>query len=330
MRFALFGAGRIGQMHAANLVLHPKAELAYVYDVVDAAAVNCATSHHAVKAGDIAQALNDPTVDAVLIASSTDTHIDLIEAAVDAGKAVLCEKPIDLDIDRVNDCWARIKDREPRVMLGFNRRFDPSFKAVHDGVRAGEIGELRQVIITSRDPEVPPIAYMKVAGGLLRDMTIHDFDLARYILGEEPVTVGCVAGALISEDVRALGDIDSAMIVMTTSSGKQCSISNYRKATYGYDQRLEAVGELGMLKAENRRPTTLERWHAQGTEIKDPIMHFFIERYQEAYNAEIQAFVDAVDAGHDMPVTFKDGQRALMLANAAYESLATDRLIRLE
>ena len=330
MRFALFGAGRIGRMHADNLVAHPQAELAYVYDVMGEAAAECASKHGAVAATSVDQALADNSVDAVLIASSTDTHIDLIKASAGAEKAVLCEKPIDLDIDRVDACWSEIKDRDPRIMIGFNRRFDPSLKGVRDAIHAGEIGDLRQVIITSRDPEVPPVAYMKVAGGLLRDMTIHDFDLARYMLGEEPVKVSCMAGALIAQEVRELNDLDSAMIIMETASGIQCCINNYRKAVYGYDQRVEAIGETGMLKAENRRPTTVERWGSEKTGAQDPILYFFIERYQEAYNAEIQAFVDAVESGDPMPVGFEDGRRALMLANACYESLETGRMVSLD
>jgi myo-inositol 2-dehydrogenase/D-chiro-inositol 1-dehydrogenase len=325
LRFALFGAGRIGRMHADNLVRHPKAALAHVFDVVGDAAAEVAAKHGAVASAGVEAALADPAVDAVLIASSTDTHIDLIQRSVEAGKAVLCEKPIDLDIGRVDACWARIKDLNPRVMIGFNRRFDPSFKAVHDAIRAGEIGDLRQVTITSRDPDVPSVAYMKVAGGLLRDMTIHDFDLARYLLGEEPVKVSCFAQALIAQEVKDLNEHDTAMIIMETAAGRQACITNYRRATYGYDQRIEAVGETGMVKAENRRPNTMERWGAEATEAKAPILHFFIERYQEAYNAEIQAFVEAVETGGPMPVTFEDGRRALMLANAAYESLTSGR-----
>jgi myo-inositol 2-dehydrogenase / D-chiro-inositol 1-dehydrogenase len=327
LHFALFGCGRIGRMHADNLVRHPKASLLHVYDVVTEAAESVAAAHGAKAAGSIDEALADPAVHAVLIASSTDTHIDLIQRSVEAGKAVLCEKPIDLDIARVDACWERIKGLDPRVMIGFNRRFDPSFKAVHDAIRNGEIGDLRQVTITSRDPDVPSVAYMKVAGGLLRDMTIHDFDLARYLLGEEPVKVACFAQALIAQEVRDLNDHDTAMILLETAAGRQACITNYRRATYGYDQRIEAVGETGMVKAENRRPHTMERWGAEATEAKAPVLHFFIERYQEAYNAEIEAFVDAVLAGGPMPVSFEDGRRALLLANAAYESLATGRAV---
>ena len=327
VRFALFGAGRIGQMHADNLVAHPGATLAHVYDVHAPSAEACARKHGARVASTIDEALSDASVDAVLIASSTDTHVDLITASAKAGKAVLCEKPIDLDIKRVDQCWAEIGGLNPIVQLGFNRRFDPSFKAVHDSIQAGEIGEIRQLIITSRDPEVPPKAYMDVAGGLLRDMTIHDFDLARYFLGEEPVRISCMAGALISDVVRDMGEIDSAMIIMQTASGKQCCINNYREASYGYDQRIEVMGETGMLKAENRRPTTVERWGKSGTAIADPIMYFFIERYQEAYVAEIGQFVAAVENGTPVPVGFKDGRQALVIANAAYESLETGRIV---
>ena len=329
LRFALFGAGRIGRMHADNLAAHPGAELAYVYDVVSDSANDCAKRHGATAASSIDDALNDKTVDAVLVASSTDTHVDLIGAAARAGKAILCEKPVDLDMARVDRCWNEIKGLDPRVMIGFNRRFDPSFKAVHDGIRSGEIGELRQLIITSRDPEVPPVAYMKVAGGLLRDMTIHDFDLARYMLGEEPVKVTCFANALIAQEVRDLNDHDTAMILLETASGAQCCINNYRKAVYGYDQRVEAIGATGMLKAENRRGTAVERWNAEHTAARDPVLYFFIERYREAYNAEIQAFIDAVEKGSAMPVSFEDGRRALALANAAYDSLHSGKVVEI-
>ena len=215
------------------------------------------------------------------------------------------------------------------IQIGFNRRYDPSFNAVHKAIRAGEIGDLRQVIITSRDPEIPPVAYMKVAGGLLRDMTIHDFDLARFMLGEEPVEVAAFVNALIAPEVRELGEHDTAMIVLRTANGRQCSITNYRKATYGYDQRVEAVGELGMIKAENRRATTVERWDGSRTEAKDPILHFFIERYREAYVLELDDFIDALEKGRPCDPGFEAGRRALLLANAAYESAATGRIVRL-
>jgi myo-inositol 2-dehydrogenase/D-chiro-inositol 1-dehydrogenase len=328
IRFAVLGCGRIGRMHADNLAAHPKAQLVWAYDVQRGAAVAVAEAHDCRVAGSVAEALGDPTVDAVLIASSTDTHVELITAAAKAGKAILCEKPIDLDLAKVDACWAEIGGLGVPIQIGFNRRFDPSFAEVQRAIRGGEIGDLRQVIITSRDPEIPPVAYMKVAGGLLRDMTIHDFDLARFMLGEEPVEVAAFANALIAQEVRDLGEHDTAMIILRTASGRQCSITNYRKATYGYDQRVEAVGELGMIKAENRRATTVERWDGRRTEAKDPILHFFIERYREAYVLELDDFIAALETGRPCDPGFEAGRRALLLANAAYESMATGRIVR--
>ena len=329
LRFAILGCGRIGAMHAANLAGHPRADLAWAYDVSDAAAEAVARRHDCRVARTVDEVLSDKSVEAVLIASSTDTHVQLLAAAAEADKAILCEKPIDLDIAKVDECWSRIGSRNAPIMVGFNRRFDPSFAGIKQAISRGEIGEVRQVIITSRDPEIPPVAYMKAAGGLLRDMTIHDFDLARFFLGEEPVEVAAFANALIAQEVKDLGEHDTAMILLRTASGRQACITNYRKAVYGYDQRLEVVGETGMLKAENRRATTIERWTGQTTAALDPLLNFFIERYREAYLAELDAFIDAVTAGTTMTPSFDDGRKALLLANAAYESMASGQIVRL-
>jgi myo-inositol 2-dehydrogenase / D-chiro-inositol 1-dehydrogenase len=325
--FALFGCGRIGRMHAANIAAHPEARLAAVYDIAADAARACGEAHGAHVADSVEEVLADAAVDAVLIASSTDTHVQLITAAAQAGKAVLCEKPIDLDLRKVEGCWETVQDLGVPIMIGFNRRFDPSHRAVHDAIRAGEIGELHQVIVTSRDPEVPPVAYMKVAGGLLRDMTIHDFDLARFMLGEEPVMVQAMASVLCDPKVAELGDHDCAMITMMTASGRMAHISNHRSAVYGYDQRVEAIGSTGMLQSENRRATTMRRWTAEVTAAEDPLLYFFIERYKEAYLHELDEFIAAVEAGRQPSVGFEDGHRALILAEAAYESLETGRTV---
>jgi myo-inositol 2-dehydrogenase/D-chiro-inositol 1-dehydrogenase len=328
IRFAVLGCGRIGQMHADNVAAHPKAELAAAYDVHQPAAEAVARRHGCKLARTIDEVLGDGSVDAVLIASSTDTHVALITAAAKAGKAILCEKPIDLDIVKVDACWREIGGLDVPIQIGFNRRFDPSFAAVEKAIRGGEIGDLRQVVITSRDPEIPPVAYMKVAGGLLRDMTIHDFDLARFLLAEEPVEVLAFADALIAPEVKELNDHDTAMVLLRTASGRQCCINNYRKATYGYDQRIEAVGERGMIKAENRRATTVERWDAARTGARDPLLRFFIERYREAYVREIDGFIEALTTGRPCTPSFEDGRRALLLANAAYESVRTGGVAR--
>ncbi len=330
VRFALFGAGRIGRMHADNIAAHPQARLVAVYDVVRPAAETVAGKHGARVATTVEEILEDGEVDAVLIASSTDTHIDLITRAAKAEKAILCEKPIDLDRERVDACWAEIAPLEPFVQIGFNRRFDPSFARLRESLREGELGGLRQLLITSRDPELPSRAYMEVAGGLLRDMTIHDFDMARFLLPEEPVEVSCFAAALIDPVVAELGDHDTAMVLLRTESGIQVCISNYRRAVYGYDQRIEAVCERGAILADNMRPTTLERWTASHTEARDPLLHFFIERYREAYVRELDAFIEALEEKREPPVTFEDGRRALILADAAYESLRSGRTVTVE
>jgi len=326
LRFALFGAGRIGRMHADNLAAHPRAALAAVYDVAAEAARATADRHGARVAETVETALGDD-VDAVLIASSTDTHVDLIGAAAKAGKAVLCEKPIDLDIARVEACKRALEADPVPVMIGFNRRFDPHHCKVRDGAQSGRIGTVEQVVITSRDPEPPPKTYLAVSGGLFRDMMIHDFDLARFVLGEEVVRVSAFGGALFDDNARDLGDVDSAMVLMRTDSGRLCHINCSRRAVYGYDQRLEVHGSTGMLRSSNLRETTVEHWTAERTASRDPLLNFFIERYARAYVAELDAFVDAVESGFEPAVTFEDGRRALILADAALESLKTGKAV---
>jgi myo-inositol 2-dehydrogenase/D-chiro-inositol 1-dehydrogenase len=329
VKFAVLGCGRIGRMHAINLARHPRAEIAYVYDVVAAAAAGTAEVTGARKAREVDEILEDRAVEAVLIASSTDTHLDLLVRAVEAGKAVLCEKPIDLDLAKVDASWARIKDQGATIMVGFNRRFDPSFKALRERIQAGEVGKLEQVVITSRDPAPPPIAYIQVSGGLFRDMTIHDFDMARFLMGEI-AAVQAIGAHLVDPAIEQAGDIDAAMITLTASSGAICQINNSRRSAYGYDQRLEAFGEKGMLQVGNQRPTTVSFWGAAATEAKDPVLNFFIERYTPAYNAEISHFVDCVEQGKTPIVGYRDGREALRLADAALESMQTGRLVRLD
>ena len=331
VRFGLFGCGRIGAMHAANLARHPDVELAAVYDVHAPAAAAVAAATGAEAVADVDAILGDAAVDAVLIASSTDTHADLLEASAKAGKAVLCEKPIDLDIDRVEEARAAIAGTSVPIMVGFNRRFDPGHRAARDAVRAGEIGALHQVIITSRDPALPPRAYLERAGGLMRDMTIHDFDLARFMLDEEPTHVFAIADALGDPVLgRELDEVDTAMIVLRTASGKMCHINNSRVAVYGYDQRVELMGNDGMLISGNRRPHELRRFSANRSESAEPLLHFFVERYQEAFTAEIDHFVRCVATGATPDASFEDGRRALLLANAAYRSLAEGRMVEVE
>ncbi len=326
---AVLGCGRIGAMHAANIAAHPGARLAAVQDINAAAAAATAAATGAPVLASAAEVLASKDVDAVLIATATDTHADLLEQAVAAGKPVLCEKPIDLSLARVNRCAETIRGSKLPIQLGFVRRFDPGHKAVHDAVASGDLGELHQVVITSRDPGLAPEAYMKVSGGIFRDMTIHDFDMARYILGEEPETVMAVGSRLVAPAMMVrLNDFDTVTVVMRTASGKQAIITNSREALYGYDQRVEAFGSKGMALSDNRRPHQMRRSGKNFSEHAAPLLHFFIERYREAFDAEIDAFVKAVETGQPAVVGFEDGRRALMLAEAALKSIAEGRAVK--
>jgi myo-inositol 2-dehydrogenase/D-chiro-inositol 1-dehydrogenase len=327
LTFAQFGAGRIGAIHAANIGARDDARLKYVIDVNVAAARALAGKHRA-RITDMATALSDPEIDAVVIASSTDTHADLAIAAAKAGKAIFCEKPIDLSLKRVDACLAAVAKARVPMLVGFNRRFDPNFRSLHDRLRAGEIGNVEQVIITSRDPGLPPLDYLKVSGGQFRDMTIHDFDMARWLLGEEPVEVHAMGSCLVDPAVGKLGDIDSAMILMRTASGRLCHINNSRRAAYGYDQRIEVHGSKGRLSAGNRIATTVEKADANAVSGDKPL-YFFLERYADAYRAELDAFVAALRAKKPMPVGPADGRQALVLAEAALKSYRSGRPVTL-
>lgn len=321
--FAQFGAGRIGAIHAANLAAAPGTRLRYVIDINAAAAQALATKYGATVT-DTATALKDPAVDAVIIASSTDTHADLVIAAAQAGKAIFCEKPIDLSVARVDACLAAVKKAGVPMFVGFNRRFDPSFADLRNRLAAGAIGAVEQVIITSRDPGPPPVAYIKVSGGQFRDMTIHDFDMARWLLGEEPSEVFAFGSCLVDPAIGQAGDTDSVMIVMKTKSGKLAHINNSRRASYGYDQRIEVHGAKGRLIAGNHTPTSVEIANETAVSVDKPL-HFFLERYAAAYREELRVFVDALNNKRPMPVGEADGRQALVLAEAAAESLRTKR-----
>lgn len=329
LRIAVLGVGRIGRMHAENIAAHPRAALAGVYDVYTPAAAEVAEKL-GVPQFDSAQAVfASADVDAVLIATSTATHADLLEEAVAAGKPVLCEKPIDLSLDRVNVCATNIAGCGVPVMLGFVRRFDTGHAAVRQAVEAGTIGDLHQVVITSRDPGMAPAAYIEVSGGIFRDMTIHDFDMARFILGEEVTEVSATGSRLVDPALmERCNDWDTVTVVLTTASGKQAIINNSRRAVYGYDQRVEAFGSGGMAISENRTLNHLRLSTGGFTDQAAPLMNFFIDRYDAAFAAEIGAFVDAVEQGVSPPVGFEDGRQALILAEAAIRSVTEGRTIK--
>jgi myo-inositol 2-dehydrogenase / D-chiro-inositol 1-dehydrogenase len=321
IQFCQFGAGRIGKIHAANVADSPRCALRYVVDVDGAAAKELAGEHGA-RAVDAKTALADPDVNAVIVASSTDTHADLVEASCAAGKAIFCEKPIDLTIERVNAVLSAVERSGVTMLVGFNRRFDPNFAAVHAGIEEGRVGKVELVAITSRDPGPPPLDYIRVSGGLFRDMMIHDFDMARWLLGEEPVEVYAAASNLVDPAIGQAGDVDTAAVTLRTASGSLCQISNSRRAVYGYDQRIEVFGSQGMLRAENNVPTTVELMTADGATTDKPLF-FFLERYAEAYRVELNHFLDCLE-GKAIPLAdATDGLRSLLLAEAAVESLQT-------
>ena len=328
LRFALLGCGRIGRVHADSVAYHPRAELVWAYDPFESAARDVAATYGGTPGTDVDTILADPGVDAVIVASSTPTHVDLLQRAVLVGKAVLCEKPIDLDLARVDACWEQIAGANPQVMVGFNRRFDPSFKAVRERVAAGDLGRLEQLIITSRDPAPAPAEYLAASGGLFRDMTIHDFDMARFFLGDV-VEVQAMGANLVADYIADLGDIDSSVVVLRGVDGALCQIVNSRRCTFGYDQRLEAFGSTAMLTVDNLRPDGVRRFAADETEAAAPYLNFFLDRYTPAYRAELDHFITSVENGTPPSPGYADGRAALALADAANESLRTGRIVKL-
>ncbi|WP_050604154.1 inositol 2-dehydrogenase [Ruegeria sp. 6PALISEP08] len=328
LKVGLLGAGRIGRVHAQAITSHPGCILSAVSDALPDAAASLASEHGA-KARSSDEIIADPGIDAILIATPTDTHSDLIEAATGAGKAVLCEKPVDLNLQRAMDCLNTVSARGKPVMIGFNRRFDPNFAALKAGLSAGEIGKAELLSITSFDPAPPPVSYVKVSGGLFRDMMIHDFDMANYLMGDVPQTISAVGSSLVDAEIGAVGDVDTAAVTMTYADGRIAVIKNSRRAAYGYDQRVEVLGSDGLLQAQNMLENTVVKSTVDGVVGAKPT-HFFLERYMTAYRVEWAAFVDAVEGGSEVPVTLQDGVAALAMAEAATLSAQTGRSIQME
>ncbi len=329
INFSLMGAGRIGKMHAKFIAAHPKAKLKYVYDVNSQFTEEVAKSTECSIASSPEEAINTDEVDAVLIASATPTHTQFITMAAKAGKAIFCEKPIDLDINKVNECMENIKGTNVPIQIGFNRRFDASHSKAQQARVKKEIGELEMVIITSRDPEPPGIEYLKAAGGFFRDCTIHDFDLTRFILGDDDpvVQISAFGGALFDKNSQQVNDQDTAMFILKSKKGVLIHINNSRRAVYGYDQRVEVFGSKGMVISNNQTPTSLERYTSASTNEKEPIHFFFIERYEQAYRDQFNEFIKSVENKTKPLVGFEDGRNALIIANAAYESFESGKVI---
>ena len=326
LRFGLLGAGRIGKVHAKAVTANPKAKLVAVADAM-APAAQAIADQYGCDVRTIAQILAASDIDAVVICTPTDTHADLIEQFTNAGKAVFCEKPIDLSLDRVKACLKVVRANKGTLMVGFNRRFDPHFMAVRAEIDKGSIGAVEMVTITSRDPGAPPLDYIARSGGIFRDMTIHDFDMARFLLGEEVAEVSAMSAVLVDPAIGKAGDSDSVQVMLKTATGKMALISNSRRATYGYDQRIEVHGSKGVVSAENQRPVSIELANGSGY-TRPPLHDFFMTRYTEAYAAEIAAFVDAVGAKKAAAPSGEDGLLALALAEAALKSVKEGRMVK--
>jgi myo-inositol 2-dehydrogenase/D-chiro-inositol 1-dehydrogenase len=327
VRFGVLGAGRIGKVHARAVSGDRNAQLVAIADAVaDAASALAAEYGAEVRSVSQIEAASD--IDAVIICTPTDTHADLIERFSRAGKAIFCEKPIDLDAERVKSCLKVVAETGAKLMVGFNRRFDPHFMAVRQAIDEGRIGTVEMVTITSRDPGAPPVDYIKRSGGIFRDMTIHDFDMARFLLGEEVTSVSAHASVLVDPAIGEAGDYDSATVILETASGRQAVITNSRRATYGYDQRIEVHGSKGMVAAENQRPFSIELANADGY-TRPPLHDFFMTRYIQAYANEIASFISAVESGTRISPTGADGLIALQLADAALESVKTGKRVTL-
>ena len=326
IRFAVLGAGRIGQVHAGSIASVHGAELVAIADPV-AEAAQAMRDKYGCDIRRIKEIEHSDDVDAVVICTPTDTHADLIERFARAGKAIFCEKPIDLSVQRVRDCLETVKQTNATLMVGFNRRFDPDFVALKAAIDAGRIGNVEMVTITSRDPGAPPYDYIKRSGGIFRDMTIHDFDIARWLLGGEVETVMAAASVLIDPEVGRLGDYDSVNVILSTVGGRQATITNSRRASYGYDQRIEVLGSHGLVSAANHHESGVEVATEKGF-TSPPLLNFFMSRYTAAYAAEITAFVDAVERKVTPPTTGHDGLMALALADAALKSVAEGRAVK--
>ena len=319
INLAIIGAGRIGKVHALAINNSKIANLVYIYDPDEEIAKKFSVEFNCI-VSNIDNIKKDKQIDAVIICSPTDTHVELICIFSNYKKAIFCEKPIDLDIKKVRKCLETIEKNKTQFMIGFNRRFDPHFQSLKNSLKQDKIGNIETIIITSRDPGLPPINYLKQSGGIFKDMTIHDFDMAIYLLDELPVEIYSSASILIDDQIKEVEDFDTASVILKTLSGKQIIISNSRRSSYGYDQRIEVHGSLGMVSAENQRPVSIEIANSQGF-TKPPLHHFFMTRYIDAYAEEINYFVNSLKSGSEIKPNGIDGLNALIIAEAAKSSL---------
>ncbi len=324
---ALFGCGRIGKVHAVNIASHAETNLYSVIDPYVEGAMALAEQYGA-KVQSVEEAMTDENVHAVLIGSATDTHADLTILAAQHKKAIFCEKPIDLSLERVRECLKVVDEHKVPMLVGFNRRFDPQFAKVKEQLGLGVIGKAESLLVTSRDPSPPPAEYSAVSGGMFRDMTVHDFDMVRFIMGRNPISVYAQGSSVVDPEIGKAGDIDTATVIFEFEDGATATVLNSRRSGYGYDQRIELHGESGLLKANNMLENLVEVWGENGLTSEKP-HPFFLERYNEAYKAEWNHFVDVITGRAECSCTGADGEFALVIAEAALESMATGKKVKI-
>ena len=326
---ALIGLGRIGQMHGENLFSHNSFKLKYTFDINSKINQKLSKKFSAKPINNPQIAFKDKDIDIIFIASSTATHIKLIEEAAKYKKVIFCEKPLDLNIDKVNKCLRKIKKLRPKIQLGFNRRYDPGHNSLKKDLRKGKIGKLEKIIITSRDPAPPSLDYLKVSGGIFKDMMIHDFDLVRFYLEKDEIDSIFSTGSNISDKkFDKIKDYELASCILRSKKGVQCIITNSRHCSFGYDQRVELFGSKGMLISGNKNENETETYTKNNTSQKKPLLNFFIDRYKEAYKLQLNDLFRMIKKNSKPLANFEDGRRALILANAANESLKKKRSIK--
>ena len=330
INIALFGLGRIGVMHAQNIYLNNNCSLQYVFDIDQVLAKKIAKKFNSISIKNTRIAYTDKNVDVIFITTPTSTHIKYIMEAVKFKKTIFCEKPLDLNIKKINQCKKFIKKYNPKIQVGFNRRYDPGHYALKKSIQIGEIGKLEKIIITSRDPAPPSMAYLKVSGGIFRDMTIHDFDLIRFYLGNDEVKEIFATTTNLSDlRIKKINDYELAMCLIKSEKGVICMINNSRHCSYGYDQRVEVFGSKGMIVSGNRRDNESEKFLESKTAIKRPLLNFFIDRYEEAYKLQLDDLIDLVQNRKNPRASFEEGRKAIIIANAAYKSLKLNKVVKI-
>lgn len=329
MEICLVGAGRIGEVHSKNINDNKKTNLKYVVDINFIAAKKIAKKYNAIPLKSVDEAIKKNDFDSVLIGSATNTHINFIKKFSNQGKNILCEKPIDLDINKVRECIKTLKKNKTKFFIGFMRRFDPSLMKLKKHINEGKVGEIQMISITSRDPMPPPIEYVKVSGGIFLDSQIHDIDLARWLLSENPTEVVSRGSCLIDKKIGRAGDFDSVNTILKTKSGKLCQINNSRQTVYGYDQRVEVFGSKGMISTTNLRDSNLEITTKNITNAKDNYQYFFLERYKDAFINELDNFVNSVEKNLTPAPSFQDGFLAMKIAEAATKSAKKNKIFKI-